>query len=93
MWGAADGKMLPEAAELHDWHIWSGLVLAGLTLSAVAGPAVLRGPCGAAPLAEIPGWAPVAPCGAALKFCWQPSLGAKSDASNFLETPAPSSCG
>lgn len=50
MWGAADGKMQPEAAELQDWHVWNGLVTAGLTLSAVAGPA----------------WAPGAPCAAAL---------------------------
>lgn len=84
VWGAADGKMLPDTAELQDWHIWGGLLIAGLTLSAVAGLAVLRGHRGAAPLAESPGWAPVGPCGAALKCCCLSSLRARSDAPNFL---------
>lgn len=73
--------MLLETAELQDWHFWGGLLIAGLPLSAVAGPAVLRG---AAPLAESPGWAPVDLCGAALKCCCQSSLRARSDASNFF---------
>lgn len=29
VWGAAEVKILPETAELQDWDIWSGLVIAG----------------------------------------------------------------
>lgn len=86
VWEAAEGKMLPETAQLQNWDIWSGLVIAGLVVDPVyyswTHCIPVWAPCPPhrdwASLAEQ--LAPVAPCRADAEcFCWS-SLWARSGA-------------